>query len=224
MFPLDGRRFQTELTYLDRGGYLGDRFKLPIAIRHAERRDTTRVQFRSRERIQIVVLQGLFEGLGLSGELVDLSMGGCGFLVHRAIRVQDDARMPIRPDLLAPGTPLALVRLPDLPRLPLVECGGRVSHLQQRANGLTLGMAFENLGAFETGILGKFMTERIPGFRTDFPWKRRYRDLSEEERLKPQPSAEPGEEPGAEPPPPRPRPSRTSRSPSSGKPSANRTA
>lgn len=198
VFPLDGRRFQTEVTYLDRGGYLEYRFKLPTAIRHAERRDTLRVQFRTRERIQIVVLQGLFEGLGLSGELVDLSMGGCGFLVHRAIRVQDERRLPIRLDLLAPGTPLALVRLPDLPRLPLVECGGRVSHLQQRSNGITLGLAFENLGAFETGILGKFMTERIPGFRTDFPWKRRYKDLSEEERQRPQPSGEPGDEPLAE--------------------------
>ena len=195
VFPLDGQRFQTELVYQGRGGYLEYRFKLPVSITHAERRDAFRFHFRSREKVQIVVLTGLFEGLGLSGELVDLSMGGCGFLMQRAIRMRDERRVPIRPDLLAPGAPLALVRLPDLPRLPLVECGGHVSHMRQWPGGVTMGLAFENLGAFETGILGKFMAERVPGFHTDFPWKRRFRDLSEADRQVPQPvgyAADPG--------------------------------
>ncbi len=200
VFSLDGRRFQTEVSYQGRGGYMEYRFKLPTAIRHAERRDSDRVHFRSRERIQIVVLQGLSEGLGLGGELQDLSMGGCAFLIRRAIRIQDERRMPIRQDLLAPGTPLALVRLPDLPRLPLVECGGHVSHLRMGPLGVSMGLAFESLGAFEGGILGKFMTERLPGFRTDFPWKRRFRDLTEEERKFPQPISEPGEVELPEPP------------------------
>ena len=187
LFPLDGQRFQAELVYLGRGGYLEYRFKAPAAIRHAERRDSLRVHFHTRDLCQIVVLQGLYEGLGFSGELLDLSMGGCGFMVHRAIRVRDERRLPIRLDLLLPGTPLALVRLPDLPRLPLVECGGRVSHMRQRPTGISMGLAFESLGAFEMGILGKFMSERVPGFRADFPWKRRFRDLTEAERTDPQP-------------------------------------
>lgn len=193
VFPLDGRRFQAELAYQGRGGYREYRFKLPAAIRHAERRDTVRVHFRSREKLSVVVLQGLLEGLGLTGELVDLSLGGCGFLVHRAIRIQDERRMPVRADLLVPGAPLALVRLTNLPHLPMVECAGRVSHLHQWPGGVTMGLAFESLGAFESGILAKFMAERIPGFRADFPWKRRYRDLTEAERLGPQPPSEPEE-------------------------------
>jgi CheY-like chemotaxis protein len=195
VFPLDGQRYQTEMTYLDRGGYREYRFKLPTAIRHAERRDSIRVHIRSREQIQIVALQGLFDGLAFSGHLVDLSMGGCGFLVQRVIRVKDERRMPVRADLLAPGTPLMLVRLPDLPRLPLLECGGRISHFRQNTNGVSMGLAFEGLGALETSILTRFMQERVPGFRSDFPWKRRYRDLSEEELLLPQPPDEPVEEP-----------------------------
>jgi CheY-like chemotaxis protein len=196
VFPLDGQRFQTELVYKERGGYLEYRFKLPTAITHAERRDAFRFHFRSRERVQIVVLTGLFEGLGLSGDLVDISMGGCAFILRRAIRIKDERRMPIRPDLLTPGTPLALVRLPDLPRQPLLECGGHVSHLHQLPGGVTMGVAFENLGALELGILGKFMAERIPGFHTDFPWKRRFRDLTEADRQAPQP-LEYGKEPQA---------------------------
>lgn len=190
VFPLDGQRFQADLTYQGRGGYLEYRFGLPAAIRHAERREAARFHFRSREKVQAVVLTELSGGLGLSGELADLSVEGCGFRLRRAIRVQDERRVPIRQDLLAPGTPLALVRILDLPRLPLVECGGHVSHLRQGPGGVTLGVAFEQLGAFEAGILGKFMADRVPGFRPDFPWKRRYRDLTEAERADPQPPCE----------------------------------
>jgi CheY-like chemotaxis protein len=195
VFPLDGQRYQTEMVYLDRGGYHEYRFKLPTAIRHAERRDSIRVNIRSREKIQLVALQGLFDGLAFSGNLVDLSMGGCGFLIHRVIRVKDERRLPIRVDLLMPGTALTLVRLPDLPRLPLLECGGRISHFRQGNAGVSMGIAFEGLGALETEILSRFMQERVPGFRSDFPWKRRYRDLSEEELLVPQPPDEPSDEP-----------------------------
>jgi CheY-like chemotaxis protein len=126
-------------------------------------------------------------------------MGGCGFHVHRAIRIKDERRVPIRTDLLAPGTPLAFVRLVDLPRLPVVECGGRVSHLRLLPTGITLGLAFQGLGAQETALLTRFMSERVPGFRPDFPWKRRFKDLKEEEREQPQPF-DAGPEPEADPP------------------------
>jgi CheY-like chemotaxis protein len=66
--------------------------------------------------------------------------------------------------------------------------------------GVTMGLAFESLGAFEAGILGKFMSERVPGFRSEFPWKRRYRDLTEAERLEPQPPDLAADEPLPEPP------------------------
>ena len=187
-FPMDGQRFQTELVYQGRAGYLAYRFALPTLIRHAERRDSYRVHFHSRERFQVVILQSLFEGMGLSGELVDLSMNGCCALVHRAIRIQDERRMPIHAGLLAPGTPLALVRLPDLTHLPMVECGGHVSYLRKVSRGVTMGIAFETVGSFEHGILGQFLSGRIPGFHLGFPRKRRFRDLTERERTEPQPS------------------------------------
>jgi CheY-like chemotaxis protein len=188
MFPMDGQRFQTELVYQDRAGYLTYRFGLPTVIRHAERRDSRRAVFRSRDRFEVVVLQSLFEGLGLSGDLVDLSMNGCCFMIHRAIRIQDERRMPIHPNLLCPGTPLALVRLPDLTHLPMVECGGHVSHMRKTSRGVTMGIAFENVGSLENNILGQFLVGRIPGFHLGFPRKVRYRDLTEAERAAPQPA------------------------------------
>ena len=187
VFPLDGQRFKTTLVYQGRGGYKQYRFALPFAIQHAERRDATRVTLRSRERFRIVVLQHLMEGLGFNGELMDLSMGGCAFLIHRVIQIQTEKRVAISPGLLTPGTRLSLVRLMDLPHLPTLECGGRVSHMRQWSGGVNMGIAFENIGALETSTLGKLMTERVPGFSVDFPRKRRFRELTVEEREVPQP-------------------------------------
>lgn len=187
VFPMDDQRFQTDLVFQARGNYMEYRFSLPTSIHHAERRDSVRVKMLAQDKFNIVVLQGLGEGLGLSGQLVDVSMGGCCFLLQRAIRIHDEGRLAITPDLLAPGAPLALVRLPDLPDLPQVECGGYVCYMREVAQGVIAGLRFESLGAFETGILGKFLSERIPGFSYGFPHKRRTHELSGDELEVPQP-------------------------------------
>jgi len=89
--------------------------------------------------------------------------------------------------LLPVGTPLALVRLPNLPHLPMVECGGTLCSIRQGIDGVIVGLRFEGLGAFEAGILGKFLSERIPGLSFGFPHKRRIRELTEAELRVPQP-------------------------------------
>jgi hypothetical protein len=118
VFPLGRQRFQTDLVYLGRGNYLEYRFSLPTAIYHAERREGNRAKMRPRDHFTITVLQDLFEGVGFTGTLVDLSMGGCNCLIQRAIRIQDERRLPITTELLDPGATLALVRLGNLPNIP----------------------------------------------------------------------------------------------------------
>jgi CheY-like chemotaxis protein len=186
VFPLDGKRFQTSLVYQGRGNYLEYRFGLPSAILHAERRESVRVKMRPGDHFNIVVLQGLFEGLGFSGVLVDLSMGGCCFRAERVIQIQSERRLAIASDMLAAGTSFALVRLTNLPRLPLVECGACLCSMRQSEGAVLLALRFEGLGAFERGILGKFLSERVPGYSVRFPHKRRIRDLAEEELTGPQ--------------------------------------
>ena len=190
LFGMDGQRFQADLAYQDRGDYLEYRCALPTGIYHAERRESFRVKMVPGDDLNLIVLQGLFEGLGLGGKLVDLSFGGCCFLVNRAIRIKDERPQPIHENLLAVGTPLALVRLPNLPQLPMVECGGTLCAIRPAAGGILVGLRFEGLGTFETGILGKFLHERVPGLTRGFPRKRRLRELTEAERTLPQTPAQ----------------------------------
>jgi CheY-like chemotaxis protein len=191
VFPLDGQRFRTDLVYRGRGGYMQCVFALPEAIYHAERREAIRARFGTREKTQVVALEGLFEGVGLGGQMVNLSLGGCAFRLQRAMDIRGDRRLPLRHDLLIPGTQLALLRLQDLPHLPLVECGGVVAHVDQRTDGLIMGVRFEGLGSFESQVVGRVLTQRVPGFRRGFPRKRRHRDLTEEELKRPQAPEDP---------------------------------
>lgn len=203
-FPMDGLRFQTEAAYQGRGRYLEYRFALPTAIRFAERRDSFRVRFRTREHYQAIVLEDILGGVGLMGRLVDLAMGGCALQVERAMRVQSSQRLALDQDLLSPGAPVALVRLGDLPKLPMLEFSGRVSHFHRGHQGLILGVAFGLVGAREHGLLGRFMADRLPGFRADFPRKRRTRDLLVAQPEEPAPAE--GAEPEAPLPEPEPEP------------------
>ena len=200
VFGMDHQRFQADLVYQGRGNYLEYRCSLPNGFLHAERRDSVRVKMRPRDDFNIIVLQSLFEGLGLSGKLLDISFGGCCFIINRVIQIKDERRMAISDGLLPVGTPLALVRMPNLPQLPMVECGGFLCSIRQASEGVIMGLRFEGMGSFETAILGKFLNERVPGLTVGFPHKRRIRELTESERLVPQPVAAPAvpEEPAAE--------------------------
>ena len=176
-FNLGRRRYSTELVYRGRGNYLEYRFSLPEAIFHSDRRGTARVLLGSREECSVTVLQDFFEGVGLHGRLLDISRGGCSFRVDRGILVKTGKRLAPTADLMEPGAPLALVRLPDLPRLPQMECCGCLCSLRLRDEGIVAGVQFRGLEPRDQDLLGQFLKERDSGAAYPFPPKRRLRDL-----------------------------------------------
>ena len=183
-FAMDGRRFKTQARFQGRGGYLQSEFVLPEAICHAERRSQVRVRLGHREAAKAVVLEGLFDGLGISGAIVNLSLDGLSLRVDRVIDIRKDRRLSPRSDLFVPGTPLALIRLQDLPLTPNLECSGILRQVHVRGESLFLGLQLESLGAFESQALARLIAHKVPGFTVHFPWKRRRGEIeSEEEAL-----------------------------------------
>lgn len=180
-FPLDGQRFRTTARYRGLGGYLQREFTLPEAIRHAERRGLMRTRFTAREKATVAVLENLFDGLGLSGPILNLGLGGLAFRVDRAMDIRQDRRLTVRGDLVSPGRAMGLIRIQDLPHIPTLECGATVMHFAAQEQGVVAGLHFEDLGSLESQYLAKLLANRIPLFGRGFPRKRRRGELPDPE-------------------------------------------
>ncbi|HJV21078.1 MAG TPA: response regulator [Holophagaceae bacterium] len=172
-FPLDGQRFRTEVKFQGLGGYLQREFRLPEAIYHAERRGLMRTRFSKRERPTVAVLEELFQGLGLSGPILNLSMGGLAFRVDRAMDIKHDRRISVKGDLLGAGRQVALIRIQDLPHTPTLECGATIAHFNAVPEGVVAGLTFEGMGSLEMQYIAKLLSQRLPTFGRGFPRKRR---------------------------------------------------
>ncbi|HJW32972.1 MAG TPA: response regulator [Holophagaceae bacterium] len=172
-FPLDGQRFRTTAKFAGLAGYLQREFKLPESIFHAERRGLLRTRFSKRERPTVAVLEELFQGLGLSGPILNLSMGGLAFRVERVMDIKLDRRLQVKGDMLGTGRKMALIRIQDLPHTPTLECSATIAHFNAVPEGVVAGLIFEGMGSLEMQYIAKLLSQRLPTFGKGFPRKRR---------------------------------------------------
>lgn len=175
-FPMEGQRFLAGVRFLERGAYLQALFQLPEAVRLGDRRERGRARFGPRERAKVTVLEGVFQGCGATGRLVNLSLGGLCMRVDRVVSVADDRKIPLTPQIFAPGTRLEVVRIQDLPQVPMIECTGVTTHIEKGPIGVTVGVRLEDLGGLEQRLLAQFLARRLPTFARHFPLRRRRRE------------------------------------------------
>lgn len=172
-FPLDGQRFRAAVKFMGLAGYLQREFKVPDSIFHAERRGLLRTRFSKREKPTVAVLEELFQGLGLSGPILNLSMGGLAFRVDRVMDIRLDRRLQVKGDLLGPGRKMTLIRIQDLPHTPTLECSATIAHFNAIPEGVVAGLIFEGMGSLEMQYIAKLLSQRLPTFGKGFPRKRR---------------------------------------------------
>lgn len=187
-FPLEGVRLLASLRFEAREGYLKASFSLPEAIRFGERRERIRARFGPREKARVTVLEDFMQGCGATGRLVNLSLSGLCMRVDRVIAVHGQGQIPISPAVFTPGTRLALIRIQDLPHIPMIECIGFTSHSERSAIGTTVGIHLEGLGGLEQRLLADVLARRLPTFARNFPARRR---RNEEELVDPTAAAFP---------------------------------
>ena len=177
-FPLDGQRFHCMVRFMERAGYMRAAFKLPEAILHAERRDAMRARFGQREAAGVTVLESLFKGHGASGKLLNLSLEGLRMRLDKAISLEDSRRLPISAGLFHQHQRLMIVRILDLPHSPLVECAGMIAHIEDSAEGITMGLHLDGLGGTDAQVLEQVLSRRLPTFGRGFPQKRRHCEIT----------------------------------------------
>jgi len=151
--------------------------ELPSAIVLAERRKKPRARLNQREGATAIALTGLFEGIGLTGAIDNISEGGMCLKVGRAINVKTQGPMHMGPNLLSKGEVFMVIKLSKLPKCPLIEVGGLAAHVASEGNGLSVGITFESgkesilspLKALVTGRSGSLPTSVPPKARRQPP-------------------------------------------------------
>lgn len=179
---LEGLRFKlaTKLLETKQGSAT---VELPSEIVLAERRKRPRARINAREGATVTALTGLFDGVGITGTLENISETGISVRVDRAMEVKTQRKMHMGPNLLPPGQALMLVKLAKLPKCPTLELEGTVIHLDA-ASGLVIGIAFEkgkegllapvrSLVAGRTGAIPTTVPPRPGGWLRPSPRKSR---------------------------------------------------
>ncbi len=142
LLHMDGLRLKvsTTLVELKAGTAV---LEAPAGIALAERRKKPRARLNAREGATVTALTGLFDGIGVSGPLENISEGGLRMRVERAMDVKTQRRMPLGSSLLPVGQSLMLVKLAKLPKCPILELTGAVAYLEADRYGLCIGITFE---------------------------------------------------------------------------------
>ncbi len=142
---LEDQRFEALVEFKGREEYLTYSFTLPPNLFYADRRQEKRYPFRPRESAYVMAQDGGIPGYGVAGPLLNISSGGLAMRVDRVIKLEDGMRMPAASAPFERGKNFSRIRIQDLPRLPLLEVAGLVSHFSEFQGGLIMGFSFSQL-------------------------------------------------------------------------------
>lgn len=197
VFLLDGLRFKAESRLVDvkPGSAV---MELPGAIALAERRRKPRARLNAREGATATALTSLFDGVGISGPIENISESGVCIRVERAMEVKTQRKMHMGPNLLAVGQPMMLVKLSKIPKSPPIELGGTVAYLDA-SQGLLVGIAFEPGKEALLAPVRALVASRTTAIPTSVPPKARRQPEAEREAEEPIHRPAPRKEPEPDP-------------------------
>ena len=172
LFYLDGLRLKAKGKFLElkNGNLVMD---LPAKIELAERRKKPRARLNQREGATAIALTGLFDGVGLTGTVENISEGGMCLKVGRAMNVKTQGPMHMGPNLLSVGQALMLIKISKLPKCPLIELGGTVASVVSEGSFLSVGITFESGKEGLLGPVRSLVSSRTSAIPSSLPAKAR---------------------------------------------------
>ena len=160
LFATGEQRFEAPITFLGRESYLLYRYSIPVFMTQSDRRQYKRYSFRPREPAYVLAQDGGLPGHGLAGPLVNLSLGGLAFRVDRVMRLDDHMRIMPGLGFFDKGKVLPMLKIRDLPRLPMFEARGVVANAYERDGEIVVGVKFAELGEAELRQLQNVLVTR----------------------------------------------------------------
>nr|WP_320132951.1 PilZ domain-containing protein [uncultured Holophaga sp.] len=158
--------------------------ELPETLQLMERRRTPRARLNPKEGATLTALTSLFEGVGFTGLLENISEGGCRVRVEKAMNIKDQKPLPQSEALFPVGHAFMLLKLNKVPKCTQVmEMAGKVAYLESGAGGLLVGLAFEKPRADLAAMIRNLVGSRTTTPPSTLPSKARRKQENGIERL-----------------------------------------
>lgn len=164
--------------------------ELPDTLELKERRRQPRARVNPKEGATFTALTGLFEGVGITGIIENVSESGARVRVEKALSIKGEKRLPLGTGLVPAGQPFILIKLNKVPKCPAaMELEGKAVYLDSNPAGLTMGLAFTKPRADVAAALRGMVSSRTSAIPSSLPAKTR------RSRMEAQPSTSLAEEP-----------------------------
>jgi hypothetical protein len=145
LFSAGDQRYEAPCIFKGREGYLLYRFSIPTLMAPSDRRQHKRQPFRPREKAYVTAQDAGVPGHVISGPLMNLGSGGLAFRVDRVMRFEDHMRVTAGLGFFDRGKVFPMIRVRDLPNLPVFDARGVVAHAQEGPGGIVVGIQFGEL-------------------------------------------------------------------------------
>lgn len=159
-FTMGEQRIEAPTIFHGRQDYLLYRFSIPVRMAPSDRRRHKRYPFRPREKAYVVAQDASIPGHGVSGPLVNLSQGGLAFRVDRVMRLDDHMRVTPGPGFFERGKSFPMLKIRDLPNLPVFDARGVLAYNWEREGEIIVGVQFGEFKESELRDLQNVLTIR----------------------------------------------------------------
>jgi CheY-like chemotaxis protein len=168
--------------------------ELPDNLEVMERRGQPRARLNPKEGATLTALTGLFEGVGITGVIENISETGARIKVDKAMSLKGEKRLPLGSALVPVGQIFMLIKLNKLPKCPAVmELEGKAVYLDTSGGGLAMGITFDKPRQDFASALRSLVASRTTAIPTTVPPKTRRKagessgGLTDDEPLLPPP-------------------------------------
>jgi c-di-GMP-binding flagellar brake protein YcgR/ActR/RegA family two-component response regulator len=169
---------------------------IPSSLEISERRKKQRAKVNPREGTTATLLSGLFDGIGITGLVDNLSEGGVRVKVENAIEIKTEKKINITGRTLKTGQIFPIVKLSKIPRsVVTIECAGRMVYVQVDSGVTYIGLAFEEFKSEYARVIEGFVSGRSSPPPTSLPPRAR---RGKEETAGPHHDPHSGKEEGAD--------------------------
>ena len=128
-FTLDNTwfSFNSTLMIIDNKPHIN----IPKEISQNERRKHKRVSFAQRENANASILESFSKGIGITGSILNISLGGICVEINRALAIENEREVTPQPNLIQSGTKLGLVRIKGITGFAELDTNGVVNEIRR---------------------------------------------------------------------------------------------